>query len=40
VLPATGASAETVTVIPGMTDRAVLQMAINKAAGLTDPGQK
>jgi len=37
VMPATGATAETVTVIPGMTDRAVLQMAINNAAGLTDP---
>lgn len=39
VMPAAGATAETVTVIPGMTDRAVLQMAINKAAGLTDPGK-
>lgn len=40
VMPAAGATAETVTVIPGMADRTVLQMAINKAAGLTDPAQK
>lgn len=39
VLPP-AASALTVTVIPGMADRTVLQMAINKAAGLTDPAQK
>ncbi|SMG61976.1 DsbA family protein [Cedecea sp. NFIX57] len=40
VMPAIGATAETITVIPGMTDQAVLQMVINKAAGLTDPVKK
>jgi protein-disulfide isomerase len=40
VMPATGATAETVTVIPGMADQAVLQIAINKAVDLTAPSQK
>jgi protein-disulfide isomerase len=40
VMPATGATMETVTVITGMTDREMLQIAINKAAGLTVAGMK